>query len=653
MNIKIALFSLTFMSGIALSASAAGPISIVSPDGELELRVVADEKVLLELCSANKVLMEVDDVELLTDRGALPAAGSKIRRVRRSSVDRVVTPVVREKSSVIPERYNEAVVEFADKTELQFRVYNEGMAYRFILDLPGKITVIDDRAGFIFDEQASLTFQKDNNNPNSDYEKPYLTSAIGDLNVGDMGNLPAMVRHDSGECLLFLEAGTDDYPCMWIEKSTDGLVSHYWGLPEGYNDAGSMFNRKRTIGNKDHIARTAGSREFPWKVFAFAKHETELLTNQLVYLLGEECKIEDTSWIEPGWVTFDWWARRGLYGVDFKAGVNTETAKYMIDFAAEFGLRYFLLDDGWTYREDLTRAVSGLDMAEVGRYAASKGVGLMLWVTFAALDDQMDAALEQFVEWGVKGIKIDFTNRDDQEAVNFYRRAAQECAKHRMVVDFHGAYRPDGLRRTYPNVLTREALIEFEYNGGRDWDTPDHHCMLPFIRNVAGPMDYIPGTMNNATKRDFRTIADKPMGMGTRAHALALAVIFESPLQMLSDAQPLYYRERECTEFLTQIPVEWDETLPLDGKTGDYVALARRNGEIWYTAAITDWDSRSMSLAMDYLDEGKTYTLEIIRDGINADTTANDYIKEIRKVKKGDVIDMDLAPGGGWIAKMY
>lgn len=508
-------------------------------------------------------------------------------------------------------------------------------------------------ADFVFDKESLLTYQKDNNNPNSDYEKPYIITPITEMEVNDMGNLPALIKNGTGKFVLFMEANTKDYPVMWVKKTPNGLSTHFWGVPSGYNDNGNYYNRKRTTGNRDYIAETRASRDLPWKVFAFANDEAELLTNQLVYLLGEECKIEDTSWIKPGWVTFDWWSRRGIYGVDFKAGVNTETAKYMIDFAHEFGIRYFLFDDGWTFKEDLTRAVPGLDIAEVVRYADSKGVDVMLWVTYALFSDQMERALEQFQEWGIKGVKIDFMNRSDQEVVNFYWKAAEECAKYKMVIDFHGAYRPDGLRRAYPNVLTREALIEFEYNGGSDWDNPDHHCTLPFIRNVAGPMDYIPGTMNNATKKDFSMNGDKPMGQGTRAHSIAMAVITESPMQMLSDAQPLYYNNRECAEFLLGIPVEWDEIVPLEAKVGDHVALARRSGSVWYVAAITDWEPRKMNINLEFLSEGKEYTMELIKDGINANETAVDYKKEImRNVRKGDKITIDMASGGGWIARI-
>ena len=376
------------------------------------------------------------------------------------------------------------------------------------------------------------------------------------------------------------------------------------------------------------------------------------MDNQLVYLLAPECQIEDPSWIKPGWVTFDWWARRGLYNVDFKAGINTATAKYMIDFAADFGIRYFLFDDGWTYKEDLTKTIAGLDMKEVVDYATSKGVDVMLWVTYDLFDNQMDAALAQFSEWGIKGLKSDFINRSDQEASNFYWKAAKKAAEYKMVLDFHGAYRPDGLRRAYPNVLTREALVEFEQNGGTYKDNPDNRLLLPFIRNVAGPMDYIPGTMNNATKGSFRFNHDTPMGQGTRAHFMAMAVIAESPMQMLPDPQSDYYREAECTKFLVDIPVEWDDLVTLDSKIGDYVAMARRNGNSWYVAAVTDWTSREMKLELSFLPKGKKYKMEVFRDGINADIRAIDYKHEFIEVEGGEILNVSLAPGGGWVAKI-
>ena len=648
---KVFVILLLVMLGMGVKASVT---KMLSPDGRLELQITVEKGVSAKLFSKNAEVFGVENILLDTDKGIIPVENPKIRKIRNSSVNNIVKPVIKEKYAEISEQYNEITIEFKDKSKLQFRLYNDGFAYRFMLDLPGTIKINDDQADFVFDAKAQLTYQKDNNNPNSDYEKPYITTVIPDMKEQDMGNLPALVKTGTGKFVLFMEANTKDYPVMWVKKTTKGLSPHYWGVPSGYNDNGSSYSMKSTTGNRDYIAETKASRSFPWKVFAYADKEADLLTNQLVYLLGEECKIDDPSWIKPGWVTFDWWSRRGIYGVDFEAGVNMETAKYMIDFAHEFGIRYFLFDDGWTYKDDLTQAIPGLDIAEVVRYAASKNVDVMLWVTYALFDNQMEKALEQFQKWGIKGVKIDFMNRSDQEIVDFYWKAAEACARYKMVIDYHGAYRPDGLRRAYPNVLTREALIEFEYNGiKKDWDTPDHHCTLPFIRGVAGPMDYIPGTMNNATKNDFRVNGNKPMGQGTRAHSIAMAVITESPMQMLSDAQPLYYNNRECTEFLLNIPVEWDEIVPIDAKVGDYVALARRNDVVWYVAAITDWDSRKMKIDLDFLEAGKKYTMEFIKDGINANETAVDYKKEVKSVKKGDNVEIDLASGGGWVAKIY
>lgn len=645
---KIVLINLGVFLCLSLMAK---DIETLSPDKKIKLNVSAQEKVSVQVHREGKLLFEVKDIHLDTDKGIIPARNSKVGSVKRKSVNRMVIPEIKEKNAEIPEAYNEVSVVFNPKYTLQFRVYNDGVAYRFVTGLKGGLVVNDEHAEFVFDKSSTLIYQQDST-MNSDYEAPYVTEKISGLSDKSMGNLPVLAQTMYGNVLL-LESATKDYPCMWIKKGAENLEAHFWQYPKEYNVKGNSKSRRRILACEDFIAKTQGTREFPWKVFAIGEKDTDLLNNQLVYLLAPECKIEDPSWVKPGWVTFDWWARRCLYNVDFKAGINNETAKYMIDFAAEFGVRYFLFDDGWTYKEDLTRTIDGLDMPEVVRYAKSKNVDVMLWVTYDLFDSQMDAALAKFSEWGIKGVKIDFMNRSDQEVVDFYWKSAEQLAKHKMVVDYHGAYRPDGLRRAYPNVLTREALIEFEYSGGTTKDNPDHHCTLPFIRNVAGPMDYIPGTMNNGTKRNFKPDHDRPMGQGTRSHSMALAVITESPMQMLPDAQPDYYREEECTRFLTAIPVEWDATLPIDGKVGDYVSMARRHGNDWYVAAITDWTPRNMQLNFDFLEEGKEYTMEYFKDGINADIRAEDYKKEQCKIKKGDKITVSLAPGGGWVARIY
>ncbi|WP_128809666.1 glycoside hydrolase family 97 catalytic domain-containing protein [Bacteroides rodentium] len=489
-------------------------VKLASPNKGLHAEVSIDEHVSIRVLQNNDILFAVRNIYLKTDQGYLPGKFPKIRSVKKKTVDRMVVPEIKEKRSVIAEHYNEVSLLFADKTKLEIRLYNEGMAYRMSTNRKGELTIGDEAADFVFDPSSTVFFQQDSN-MNSDYEAPYVEQKIQDIEQGVAGNYPALVKNPSGTNILLLESDLQDYPCLWLEKGSQNLNAHFWNYPKTYNVNGDSKGRRRIISCEDYIAKTSGKRTFPWRVFAVAQEDKDLMNNQLVYLLAPECQIEDPSWIKPGWVTFDWWARRGLYNVDFKAGINTATAKYMIDFAADFGIRYFLFDDGWTYKEDLTKTIAGLDMKEVVDYATSKGVDVMLWVTYDLFDNQMDAALAQFSEWGIKGLKIDFINRSDQEASNFYWKAAKKAAEYKMVLDFHGAYRPDGLRRAYPNVLTREALVEFEQNGGTYKDNPDNRLMLPFIRNVAGPMDYIPGTMNNATKRSFRFNHDTPMGQGT------------------------------------------------------------------------------------------------------------------------------------------
>jgi alpha-glucosidase len=626
-------------------------VKLASPNKVLHAEVSIDEHVSIRVLQNKDVLFAVRNIYLNTDQGYIPEKSSKVRSVKTKAVDRMVVPEIKEKRSVIAERYNELSFLFADKTKLEIRLYDEGMAYRMLTNRKGELTIFDEAADFVFAPSSTVFFQQDSN-MNSDYEAPYVEQKIQDIKQGVTGNYPALVKIPSGTNILLLESDLQDYPCLWFEKGSQNLNAHFWNCPKTYNVNGNSKNRRQIVACEDYIAKTSGKRTFPWRVFAVAQEDKDLMDNQLVYLLAPECQIEDPSWIKPGWVTFDWWARRGLYNVDFKAGINTATAKYMIDFAADFGIRYFLFDDGWTYKEDLTKTIAGLDMKEVVDYATSKGVDVMLWVTYDLFDNQMDAALAQFSEWGIKGLKIDFINRSDQEASNFYWKAAKKAAEYKMVLDFHGAYRPDGLRRAYPNVLTREALVEFEQNGGTYKDNPDNRLMLPFIRNVAGPMDYIPGTMNNATKGSFRFNHDTPMGQGTRAHFMAMAVIAESPMQMLPDPQSDYYREAECTKFLVDIPVEWDDLVTLDSKIGDYVAMARRNGNSWYVAAVTDWTSREMKLELSFLPKGKKYKMEVFRDGINADIRAIDYKHEFIEVEGGEILNVSLASGGGWIAKI-
>lgn len=649
MKNKILIIAACLLASIPSNAKARS-YEMASPDNVLTAHVTAGEQISIDVYSNENLLFSVNDIFLETSAGRIPENYS-IKSAKKGSISRTIVPAIKEKASEIADGYSALTLRFRDGSVLEVRLYDDGMAYRLSSDKEGEMTIIDEYENFRFDPASTIYFQKDNN-MNSAYEEPYLVQSVSETETGTRGNLPALIKLPSGADVLLMESDIEDYPSMWIEKNDDGFNSHFWNYPKAYNPAGNSKNRRQVTACENFIAKTNGQRAYPWRIFAIAEDDKDLLTNQLVYQLGPECRLDDTSWIRPGWVTFDWWARWGIYGVGFKAGVNTETAKYMIDFASDFGLRYFLFDDGWTKDDDLTKTIDGLDMPEVVRYADSKGVAVMLWVTYDLFDSQMDKAMEQFAKWGIKGLKIDFLNRSDQEISNFYWRAAKKAAEYKMVVDFHGACTPNGIRRAYPNVLTREGLVEFEQNGGSLRDSPDNRLMLPFIRNVAGPMDYIPGTMNNATKNSFRFNGNTPMGPGTRAHFMAMGVIANSPMQMLPDSPSDYYREAECTKFLTAIPTEWDETVPMDCQIGDYVTVARRNGDDWYLASVTDWTPRTIDVDLSFLEKGRHYRVELFKDGVNADIKAIDYKHEYIEVEGGQTISLQLASGGGWVARI-
>jgi alpha-glucosidase len=404
------------------------------------------------------------------------------------------------------------------------------------------------------------------------------------------------------------------------------------------------------VEREDYIAKTSGNRNFPWRIFAVAENDADLIANQLTFVMASPNKLDDVSWIKPGKVAWDWWNANNIYGVDFEAGINTETYKYYIDFASEYGIEYIILDEGWYKLDHIDELVPEIDMEGLLTYAKKKNVGIILWCVWKSLDDKLEASLKQFEDWGIKGIKVDFMNRDDQEMVNFYHKIAEKAAGHKLLVDFHGSYKPAGIRRMYPNVLTREGVNGAEQYKWSMYQSPEHDLILPFGRMLAGPMDYTPGAMHNAQKKDFKPIFDTPMSLGTRCHQLAMYVCFESPLQMLCDSPSNYYKEPEVMGFLSAVPSVWDETVVLDAKVSDYVSIARRNADNWYVGGMTDWDSRDMNLDLSFLPKGKKYLMTLYVDGKNADNNAIDFKQTKTIVDYTFKQKIHLAKGGGFAA---
>jgi len=454
-----------------------------------------------------------------------------------------------------------------------------------------------------------------------------------------------------GAKVAIAESDVDSYPGLWL-KGTSGTALAATFPPYPLKESLTRDRDYKVVESADYIAVTASTRTFPWRVIGIADHDGDLLTNQIVYLLEKPSQVQDTSWIKPGKVAWDWWNFNNVYGVDFKAGVNTATYEYYIDFAAKYGLSYVILDEGWYKLGNVLDVVPEINMEELTAYAKQKNVGIILWVVWKTLDDQLIPALDQFEKWGVKGIKVDFMQRSDQILMDYYTRVSRECAKRKLLVDFHGDQKPASMTRTWPNLISTEGVRGMEWSKWSADSEPKHNVTLPFTRMFLGPMDYTPGAMRNATKLTFAPIFGQPMALGTRCHQLAMYVVFESPLQMLADSPSNYMREPEAMEFLAAVPSEWDETKVLDARIAEYVAVARRSGKDWYVGAMTDWTARNLQVDLSFLPEGD-FTMEVYQDGMNADRYASDYKKTTVPVNKNTKLTLPLASGGGWAARIH
>ncbi len=597
------------------------------------------------IISASSISMKINDGEIF---GKNP----EVKDVERKSVSNTIFPIVSQKRKVILDYYNEVILEFEGNYRLAFRAYDDGIAYRFITDLDREIKVYHEEVTFDFPEDHLVYFPEEESFITHS-ERVYKRLNLNEIKGKNMASLPVLVEIEDGLKVIISEADLEDYPGLYLRGSDDDTFSlngifPAYPIEEEQKDDRTMVVTERA----DYIALTSGKRSFPWRVIGITEEDGDLIESNLVYKLAKPLKMQDVSWIRPGKVAWDWWNANNVYGVDFKSGINTKTYKYYIDFATTNNIEYIIMDEGWSDPQDLLKVNPHLNMQELLPYSREKNVGIILWCVWLTLDKQLEQALDKFEEWGIKGIKVDFMQRDDQKMVNYYHKIVKEAAKKHLLVDFHGAYKPAGLRRTYPNLLTREGVLGLEWNKWSEDCDPEHDLTIPFIRMFAGPMDYTPGAMNNAQKDNFRIIFERPMSQGTRLHQLAMYIIYESPLQMLADSPSNYMREPEIVSFLSKVPTTWDETRVLGAKVSDYVIIARKSGNEWYIGAMTDGTSREFQIDLSFLDDGE-YTIEIYQDGINANRYASDYKKITKMASRDSKIDIKLAPGGGWIARVY
>jgi len=646
MNFRILM--LTFF--LFFSTLSAKEFKVDSPNKKLEVKIFVDKNISYSVNKNENRILIPSQISLTLNDGRVLGVNPKLIDENNRTVDEVLRPVVKQKFESIRDNYNELILTFEGNYSLIFRVYDDGVAYRFSTGFDENIIIKSEQVEFNFDKDYDILFPEEESFMTHS-ERIYHPVKLSEVTGKRFCSLPVLVKFDNNIKVVITEADLEDYCGLYLtgnqnkQNSFAGLFPQFPAKDTVRNDRDVYVTER-----KDYLAETIGSRNFPWRVIVVSEKDGDLIESTMIYKLAKPADSKmDFSWVKPGKVAWDWWNFNNIYGVDFKAGVNTETYKYYIDFASKYGIEYIILDEGWYKLGNLLDVNPDIDVEEIINYGKQKNVDVILWLIWKTLDDQLNEALDQFEKWGAAGIKVDFMQRDDQPIVNYYYKVAYEAAKRKLLVDFHGAYKPTGLYRTYPNVITNEGVKGLENSKWSEMADPVMAVTLPFTRMLAGPMDYTPGAMINATKDAFRHIFTTPMSQGTRCHQLAMYVVFESPLQMLADNPTNYYKEPECMEFLADVPAVWDDTEVLDAEVGEYVLTARRNGKNWYIGAMTNWSPRELIVDFSFLPEGE-YKIKIWQDGINADRNAVDYKKITQTVNKNTKINIHLAPGGGWAA---
>lgn len=632
-----------------IGMAVAKPVELKSPDGKLTVTINTEEKLSFSVHALGKELVKECVVGMTLADRVCGLGNAILASKSETSVDEVIKPVVPMKFSEIPQQYNQLTMKFKGNYAVEFRAYNDGAAYRFVLSGGKKDATVD-----VMNETMSLTFSDDYylhlQQPGgfkTSYENAYTHMKSSEWRVEDrMSTLPVLAECGGGNVLFISESDLRDYPCMFLKGNGRGVTATFPKCPIEFGADGDRS--QKILKEADYIARTKANRNFPWRYFFVGEKDTDLLECTMTARLAEPNCLETTDWITPGQVSWEWWNGATPYGADvnFKAGCNLETYKYFVDFAAKFGLEYILLDEGWakSTRDPFTPN-PGLDLHELIRYAKSKNVKIMLWLTWLTVENNF-GLFKTFADWGVSAVKIDFMDRSDQWMVDYYERVVKEAAAHKLLIDFHGAFKPAGLDITYPNLISYEGVLGLEQMGNCQ---PKNSLYLPFMRNVVGPMDYTPGAMISMQPNTYSASRPNSAGVGTRAYQMAIFVVFESGVQMLADSPTQYYRNPECTQFMVDVPVTWDETRALMGKAGEYVVVAKRKGDNWYLGAMTAEKEREIEVPLSFLGDG-SYQMYYFEDGPNADYQAMDYREGKKQAAKGETLKIKLARNGGYVA---
>ena len=646
-----------FCSFFSFTLEAADSLTVLSPDKSIHVTINTNKSLTYSITIDNKKIIEPSVIDMQLTDGKKLSDYLSVQSTKYNSVNQFIEQIVPYQQKNIPDVYNEVIIQFKKNFSIIFRVYNDGVAYRIISRFKDSITVKNETANFNFIKGANVyapLIQKREGLDiyHTSFEELYQYKSLDSISSTNEMFSPALVSTMDNIKIAITESDLLDYPGMFLKGTNNfSLQGDFAPYPEEEKIVEGDYPEMVVTKRADYIAKTTGSRNFPWRVLMIAKHDKKLPENNIVYRLATPSRLKDVSWVHPGKCTDEWIIDVNLFNVPFKSGVNTASYKYYIDFAKRFGFDRIMMDAGWSDTKDLFKINPNINMDAIAAYAKEKGIKLSMWTLSMTLDKQLDSALDQFNKWGVDFIMTDFIDRDDQKTVNFYQRITEACAAHHLMIMFHGAYPPKGFNRTYPNNITREGVLGSEYNAWSDKPTPEHDLILPFTRMLAGPFDYEPGILDNATKAQFRPIWGKVMSQGTRCHQLAMFVVYDNPLQIFSGNPSQGYMEPKFMELLGSIPTTWDTTMILDAKVSDYIITARRKGEEWFIGGMTDWSSRNFTIPLDFLSEGN-YEATVCEDGINSDRYPSDYSIKIFEATNKDSIQIQMASGGGYLLRL-
>lgn len=655
----IALCALLF----CVEAFAAKEYALLSPNGKLAVTINAEPKLSYSVKYNGDEVLSQSRVALKVYQGAVLGEGIKVKRVKRTTVNTTI-PTKFYFRDEIKDNYNALRIDYAANFSVEFRAYDEGVVYRFVTNFKQDFIVENEVAEFAFAKDYKGYFAYSNktgtrtDNYFTSFEGAYHHIELSKIDTTRVAFSPAIVEVDKYKVCI-LESDVEHYPGMFLSnrKGAQAVYAEFAPMPDKVAEGGYRKLQDIVETRKPYIAECKAATSTPWRIVLVTEDANTLLHNDMVYRLASPSRLEDTSWIKEGKVAWEWWNNWGLTGVPFKAGINTETYNYYTDFAAKYGIEYVILDEGWAelYKNDLTKIIPEIDLKAIVDHANSKGVGIILWAGYNAVKGKEEEVCRHFAEMGVKGFKVDFLDRDDAQMVDFQYKLAEIAAKYKLVIDFHGCPKPTGMNRTWPNVLNFEAVLGLECSKGKRslrFNVVDYDLEIPYLRMVAGPMDYTQGAMRNVAKKNYYPCNRRPMSQGTRCRQLAMYAIYFSPFAMLCDSPTLYDREAECTKFIAEFPTVWNETVALDGAIGDYVAMARRSGDVWYVGVMSDWTARKVEIDLSKILGEGDYVAEVFRDGVNADKLGEDYIHETVAVPASRKMVADMAPAGGYVLKI-